>query len=329
MMHCSSWDIKHICGYKNVGWTSQQSVGSSGGMLTIWDRDYVEVSDSLVGDYSLSILCTIKIDNFQWVLTNVYGPDNPVDRTDFWIELDNVCRYWTNTSWCIAGDFNTITKCAEKKNCRKITRSMTKFNEFILEHDLIDLPLKGARYTWSDGTPSSVLWQKLQALKEKLKVWNKDVFGHTKTKLNAILSDIQALDGFAEDNTLTEEERSVQLQNKIEFEKISKMEETSWRIKSNIKWMQEGDRNTSFFISNASARRRYNRIQQLYIGNELVSDRGRLQDHIVEYYKTLFIEEEMVRPLLEGIEFDTITYTESTILESDFSEERFFKLSKI
>ncbi|XP_026384917.1 uncharacterized protein LOC113280517 [Papaver somniferum] len=51
------------------------------------------------------------------------------------------------------------------------------------------------------------------------------------------------------------------------------MEETSWRIKSNTKWLQEGDQNISLFISNASARRRYNRIRQLYIGNELVSDR--------------------------------------------------------
>ncbi|XP_026384706.1 uncharacterized protein LOC113280273 [Papaver somniferum] len=299
MMHCSSLDIKQICGYKNVGWTLQQSVGSSGGMLILWDSDFVEVSDSLVGDYTLSMLCTNKFDNFQWVLTNVYGSNKPVERTDFWIELDNICRYWINLPWCIGGYFNTITKCAEKKNCKTITRSMQKFNHFIVEHDLIDLPLKGARYTWSNGqantvmcrldrflispsfeqhfpfvtqlarptsdhipllldisdpswgpspfrfevmwflengflqlledwwisfcfagTPSTVLWLKLKALKEKLKIWNKEVFGHTNTRLNAILSDIQTLDGLVEDNILNEEERIMQLQNKVEFEKI-------------------------------------------------------------------------------------------------------------
>ncbi|XP_026400489.1 uncharacterized protein LOC113296393 [Papaver somniferum] len=337
MMHCSSWDIKQICGYKNVGWTLQQSIGSSGGMLILWDRDFMEVSDLLVGDYTLSILCTNKLDNYQWVLTNVYGPNNPVERTELWIEIDNVCRYWMNLPWCIGGDFNIITKCDEKKNCKKITRSMVKFNNFILEHDLIDLPLKGARYTclngqanlvmcrldrflispsfeqhypfvsrsakarptsdhipllldisdpswgpspfrfeviwflengflqlledwWTSfcfaGTPSTVLWQKLKALKEKLKVWNKEVFGNINTKLTVILSDIQTLDGLAEDNILTEEELTTQLQHEAEFEKISNMDETSWRIKSNTKWLQEGDRNTSFFISNASARRR-------------------------------------------------------------------------
>ncbi|XP_026429943.1 uncharacterized protein LOC113326421 [Papaver somniferum] len=171
------------------------------------------------------------------------------------------------------------------------------------------------------GTPSTVLWLKLKALKEKLKIWKKEVFGHTNTRLNAILSDIQTLDGIMEDNILNEEERIMQLQNKVEFEKISKMEETAWKIKSNTKWLQEADRNTSFFISNASARRRYNGIRQLYIGDELVSDRGRLEDHIVKYYKTLFTEEEVIRPDLEGIEFDSITSTEASILEANFTEE--------
>ncbi|XP_026451679.1 uncharacterized protein LOC113352009 [Papaver somniferum] len=376
MMQCSYWDIKQICGYKNVGWTLQQSVGSSGGMLILWDRDLVEVTDSLVGEYTLSILCTNKADNFQWILTNVYGPNKPVERTEFWVELDNICRYWMNIPWCLGGDFNTVIKCGEKKNCNKITSSMKMFSKFIVEHDLIDLPLKGARYTWSNGqanpvmcrldrflispsfeqhypfvsqlaqsrptsdhiplvldisdpswgpspfrfevmwflengflqlleewwlslcfagTPSTVLCLKLKALKDKLKVWNKEFFGHTNTKLNSILSDIQTLDGIAEDNLLSDDELQLQLRNKAEFEKITKMEETSWRMKSNTKWLQEGDRNTSFFISNASARRRYNRIRQLYIGNDLVSDRVQLQEHIVDFYKTLFTEEEIIR----------------------------------
>lgn len=369
MTHCTSWDISQICGYKNMGWTMQQYAGRSGGMLILWEKNIVDISDSIVADYTLSVLYMNKLDKFQWVLTSVYGPNNSVNRNDFWIELDTVCRYWSDLPWCIGGDFNTIAKCSEKKNCKKITRSMRKFNEFIVEHDLIDLPLKGARYTWSNGqanpimcrldrflisssfeqhyplvtqlakarptsdhipllldifdpswgpspfrfeimwfmengflqlledwwlsfcfvgTPSTVLWLKLQALKEKLKVWNKEVFGRIDTQLKNILSEIQTLDGLNEDNILSEEERNVHLQYKADFEKITKMEETAWRIKSKTKWLQEGDRNTSFFIANASARRRYNRIRQLYIVNELVSDRNRLQEHIVGYYKSLF-----------------------------------------
>ncbi|XP_026431387.1 uncharacterized protein LOC113328521 [Papaver somniferum] len=271
MMQCTQLDISQICGYNNVGWTFQQSVGSSGGMIILWDKKFMEVNDALTGEYILSVSCTNKSDNFNWMLTSVYGPNNIVERISFWEELDTTCRLW-NLPWCIGGDFNTVKKCDEKKNCTKISRSMTQFNDFIEHHNLVDLPLKGARFTWSNGqsnpvmcrldrflitpcfethfplisqlararptsdhipilldisdpswgpcpfrfeamwllesdfltllkdwwlsfsftgSPSTVLWLKLKALKEKLRVWNKEVFKHTHTRLNDILTEIQ------------------------------------------------------------------------------------------------------------------------------------------
>ncbi|XP_026409970.1 uncharacterized protein LOC113305077 [Papaver somniferum] len=49
--------------------------------------------------------------------------------------------------------------------------------------------------------------------------------------------------------------------------------------------------------------------------------RKRLQEHIVGFYKTLFTEEEIIRPDLEGIDFDSITATKAIILDSDFNED--------
>ncbi|XP_026383279.1 uncharacterized protein LOC113278735 [Papaver somniferum] len=150
MMRCSDHDIQQICGHSNFGWTFQQSVGNSGGMIILWDKYFLEVKESLVGDYSLSIYCVNKHDGFVWVLTNIYGPNKPHERADFWEELDNICGY-LDLPWCLGGDFNTIKCCDEKKNCNTITKSMKDFAEFISQHNLIDLPLKGARYTWSNG----------------------------------------------------------------------------------------------------------------------------------------------------------------------------------
>ncbi|XP_026420155.1 uncharacterized protein LOC113316149 [Papaver somniferum] len=232
----------------------------------------------------MSISCINKADNFKWVLTNVYGPNKPTERDDFWMELDNASRLW-DLPWCLGGDFNVILKCDEKKGCTKITKSMRDFANFIYTHDLIDLPMKVSRYTWSNGqsnlvmsrldrfllspsfeahypfasqlakdeptsdhipllldisdsswgsspfrfevmwflengfiklledwwqsfcfagTASTVLWLKLKALKEKLQIWNKEVFGITNSKLNLILEEIQDIYGYAEDNILTE-----------------------------------------------------------------------------------------------------------------------------
>ncbi|XP_026398308.1 uncharacterized protein LOC113294103 [Papaver somniferum] len=52
-----------------------------------------------------------------------------------------------------------------------------------------------------------------------------------------------------------------------------------------------------------------------------MDDKQILQEHIVEYYNTLFTEEEVIRPDLENITFDKINSQESYILEADFIEE--------
>ncbi|XP_026440567.1 uncharacterized protein LOC113339529 [Papaver somniferum] len=381
MMNCSDFDVYQICGNRNFGWTYQQSVGSSGGMIILWNKDQFEVADSLVGDYSLSIACTNIQYGFRWILTNVYGPNKPHERSSLWEELDNVCNFW-DLPWCLGGDFNTVLNCNEKKGCSKTTRSMENFSHFIDEHDLVDLPLKGARYTWSNhqvnpimcrldrfffsstfelkfpfasqlakprptsdhiplildlsdpswgpspfrfqifwflengfvemlenwwksfcfaGSPSNVFWSKIKELKDLLKKWNNETFGHTTTKLHNILTDIQVIDNVAEDALLSDQQLQDKLNLKAEFEKVSTMEETNWRIKSKARWIKEGDRNTAHFMRLASARRRYNRINQLYIEGNLTSDKVLLQVHIVEFYKTLFTEELLIRPDLEDI----------------------------
>ncbi|XP_026416328.1 uncharacterized protein LOC113311744 [Papaver somniferum] len=278
---------------------------------------------------------------------------------------------------------------------------MENFGDFISQHDLIDLPLKGARYIWSNGqsnhvmcrldrflispafeshfpfvsqlaksrptsdhipilldisdpswgpspfrfeimwflengfiellenwwtsfcftgTSSTILWCKLKALKEKLKEWNKLTFGNTNIKLNLLLSEIQDLDSLAEDTLLSDSQMQELVGWKKDFERVTRMKEVSWRIKSNTRWLQEGDKNTAFFIRKTSAKRRYDRIKKLYIDGALVDDRQKLQEHIVSFYENLFREEEIIKPVLEGINFDNINSIESGILDADFSE---------
>ena len=45
-----------------------------------------------------------------------------------------------------------------------------------------------------------------------------------------------------------------------EFMEISKLEEELWAMKSQITWLVEGDRNTSFYHTSALVQRRRNRI---------------------------------------------------------------------
>lgn len=47
----------------------------------------------------------------------------------------------------ICGDFNTTRHPSEMKNCHRITKAMSDFSEFIEDMELMDLDLKGGKYT--------------------------------------------------------------------------------------------------------------------------------------------------------------------------------------
>lgn len=63
---------------------------------------------------------------------------------------------WAVT-WCSGGDFNVIRYPHEKKGGRRITPSMEKFSDFINGNELIDLPLVGRKYRWSNNTERAAM----------------------------------------------------------------------------------------------------------------------------------------------------------------------------
>jgi len=106
-----------------------------------------------------------------------------------------------------------------------------------------------------------------------------------------------------------------------ELEKCSLLEEVSWRQKSWMLWLKEGDKCTKFFHSIANSNRRCNSLNSLVIGDSLSSDQSEIAVHIVKFYKKLFTEQCRWRPSVEGISFDFILESEASWMERAFEEE--------
>ena len=83
-----------------------ESVGFSGGILTMWDKSRITVVETIKGMFSFSIKCSTVCKKSCWI-TNVYGPCKYKERRFMWPELLSLLECCVE-AWCMGGDFNVI-----------------------------------------------------------------------------------------------------------------------------------------------------------------------------------------------------------------------------
>ena len=102
-----------------------------------------------VGHFSVSYQFKNVGDQFEWAFIGVYGPNSNKKRKKMWEKLIGLISWW-DLSWCLGGDFNIIHFPLERLGVVSYTRTMHGFSDFIPPHGLMDIPMKGGLYTWSN-----------------------------------------------------------------------------------------------------------------------------------------------------------------------------------
>lgn len=141
--------IKNFCPKRFNRFIKFPSVGSSGGIITIWNGSLLKGKLISHSYYQITIEFTSNLDNSTWYLTNVYGPNSvegKKESTDWFMSL--------NTSqvklWMILGDFNFIRGPENRSRAGGDHNNMMVFNNIIINLDLVEIPLKGRAFTWSN-----------------------------------------------------------------------------------------------------------------------------------------------------------------------------------
>jgi hypothetical protein len=80
----------------------------------------------------------------------VYGPNDDVERKYLWDELVGLMSWW-ELPWCIGGDFNVVRFPCERSRRFQTITAMLDFSEFIFDQGLMDIPLVGGNFTWSNN----------------------------------------------------------------------------------------------------------------------------------------------------------------------------------
>ena len=134
------------------------------------------------------------------------------------------------------------------------------------------------------------------------------------------------LDVREETQHLTAEEKLEQIDFRTEIEKLTLLEEVSWRQKSRVLHFREGDANTKIFHRMANSHRRNNGIESLMVDGTLSSDQGMIADCITQFFMKLYFEEQVDRPSPEVLVFLRICGDNADWLDRPFDEAKIFEV---
>jgi hypothetical protein len=215
------------------------------------------------------------------------------------------------------------------RGCMQYGKSSFKFeNMWLKDEGFVDK----VKSWWSSfsfmGSPSFILAKKLRALKGEIKKWNREVFGNVGARNKAWAEELESLDRLEEIRRLSEEEKERRRVLAFDLEASLLQEEISWRQKSRVRWLKEGDKCTKFFHQVASANRRINSIESLMVNGSPSSDPASISEHVVNYYESMFSEPLSWRPRLDNLEFDRLNGDEASSLEIPFEEKEVRKVIK-
>lgn len=127
-------------------------------------------------------------------------------------------------------------------------------------------------------------WQKkLNLCRARLKEWSKRKFRQRKEYIEMLTKHLGDLQGNWNENIEQIHDVSLQL------DRLWKQEESYWKQRSMIKWLQLGDANTSFFHQSTMQQRRANKIVKLLDDNGQCVEKDHLiRKTVEEHFKTLF-----------------------------------------
>lgn len=132
--------------------------GASGGILTIWNSSMFTGDVVVNEDSALAIRFTSTLSAQTWTLFNIYGPCSGVERDTFTNWLYNL-DIQADEDCLLLGDFNYIRGPENRNKPGGNHNEMFTFNDIIRTQNLIELPLKGRAYTWSNMQQDPLLEQ--------------------------------------------------------------------------------------------------------------------------------------------------------------------------
>ncbi|XP_071727741.1 uncharacterized protein [Rutidosis leptorrhynchoides] len=138
--------IESFWGNSDFKFVQKDSVGASGGILTIWDTNIFSFTYAIEGEFFLAICGTWAGHDSEIAFINVYGPHSCSKKLRLWNELSSLINS-LNIPHIVFGNFNEVRNKTKRMNSEYNQHWADNFNNIINNSGLIDLPLGGKRFT--------------------------------------------------------------------------------------------------------------------------------------------------------------------------------------
>lgn len=132
------------------------AIGSRGGLITAWNSALWSMTLHVSRSHSLTASLDSTLSDFSIHITNVYGPSDHKNTDAFLHELAMILPEIAGP-WVIIGDFNLIRSREDKNNDNIKQSLMRRFNDAISLLGVMEIPLLGRDFTWSNGQDPPVL----------------------------------------------------------------------------------------------------------------------------------------------------------------------------
>ncbi|XP_071695015.1 uncharacterized protein [Rutidosis leptorrhynchoides] len=141
-----SW-IQTFWGSVDCEFIQQPMVGLSGGQLLIWDTTLFDAYDVIIFDRVIGVRGTWKSSSEKLNVVNVYGPHDDTKKQLLWNSLSALIENDPQEAWVLCGDFNEVRDETKRLNCVFNENRARRFNSFILNNNLVDIPMGGRKFT--------------------------------------------------------------------------------------------------------------------------------------------------------------------------------------
>lgn len=134
------------------------TVGASEGILIVWNDSIFQGNTIDKQGFGITIEFTSRHNAEVWKLSTVYGPCNEPYRSNF-ITWFRGHSFSDTDNWIFLGDFNFYQSTDDRNRPGGNVQDTLVFNEAIGHLGLVELPLKGRSYTWSNMQVDPLLEQ--------------------------------------------------------------------------------------------------------------------------------------------------------------------------